>query len=509
MTVQNTNRKDVYLTNGTTIYWPYTFEIFTTDGSDLALYETNLTTGETKLIDTNLTRDIINSRIKYPRTGSPRPEGYKITVARITERTQGIDLETQSFDPKNMERGLDKLTAMVQEIDETVSRAAVADISQQGVNFTFPSPVGGKVIGWNAEGTGLINLDNTTLGIEAQMLAATEAAQTAADKVDNLVSTAFEEDGATIKKATHWNGLPNLVVSNWTPRTVDLSDWRSVCWSPELGLFVAVAAFGTTRVMTSPDGINWTPRSAAANNWRSICWSPELGLFVAVADYGTNQIMTSPDGTNWTARSAVEANDWWSVCWSPELELFVAVASSGTNRVMTSPDGINWTPRTVEANGWRSVCWSPELGLFVAVAAFGTTRVMTSPDGINWTPRTVDLSDWRSVCWSPELGLFVAVADSGTNRVITSPDGINWTPRTVEANSWWSICWSPELGLFVAVAFGGTNRVMTSPDGINWTPRTVDLSDWRSVCWSPELGLFVAVASDGTNRVMTSLAYKN
>jgi stage V sporulation protein SpoVS len=209
MTVQNTNRKDVYLTNGTTVYWPYTFEIFTTDGSDLALYETNLTTGETVLIDTNLTRDIINSRIKYPRTGSPRPAGYKITVARITERTQGIDLETQSFDPKNMERGLDKLTAMVQEIDETVSRAAVADISQQGASFTFPSPVGGKVIGWNAEGTGLINLDNTTLGIEAQMLAATEAAgeaaeaaQTAADKVDNLVSTAFESDGTTVKKAT-------------------------------------------------------------------------------------------------------------------------------------------------------------------------------------------------------------------------------------------------------------------------------------------------------------------
>jgi hypothetical protein len=199
MTVQNTNRKDVYLTNGTTVYWPYTFEIFTTDGSDLALYETNLTTGETVLIDTNLTRDIINSRIKYPRTGSPRPAGYKITVARVTERTQGANLQTQTFDPKNMERGLDKLTAMVQEIDETVSRAAVADISQQGASFTFPSPVGGKVIGWNAEGTGLINLDNTTLGIEAQMLAATEAAQDAADAIVNIL----EPDGTTVKKATH------------------------------------------------------------------------------------------------------------------------------------------------------------------------------------------------------------------------------------------------------------------------------------------------------------------
>jgi hypothetical protein len=336
MTVQNTNRKDVYLTNGTTVYWPYTFEIFTTDGSDLALYETNLTTGETKLIDANFTRDIINSRIKYPRTGSPRPEGYKITVARVTERTQGADLQTQTFDPKNMERGLDKLTAMVQEIDETVSRAAVADISQHGVNFTFPSPVGGKVVGWNAEGTGLINLDNTTLGIEAQMLAATEAAQTAADKVDNLVSTAFESDGTTVKNATNApNVVRNLVASNWTARNVPQSYWRSVCWSPDLGLFVAVASGGTNRVMTSPDGINWTPRTVEASNWTSVCWSPELGLFVAVAYEDTNRVMTSPDGINWTPRT-VEASSWRSVCWSPELGLFVAVAYEGTNRVMTS-----------------------------------------------------------------------------------------------------------------------------------------------------------------------------
>ena len=50
--------------------------------------------------------------------------------------------------------------------------------------------------------------------------------------------------------------------------------------------------------MTSPDGVNWTIRTSAADNsWRSVCWSPELGLFCAVADSGTgNRVMTSPDG---------------------------------------------------------------------------------------------------------------------------------------------------------------------------------------------------------------------
>jgi hypothetical protein len=327
------------------------------------------------------------------------------------------------------------------------------------------------------------------------------------------------------------SALAVRAVSTWTTRT-SASDinWYSVCWSPELGLFCAVAGGGSgpgdlSTVMTSPDGINWTIRTSPVDNyWRSVCWSPELGLFCAVAFSGTgNRVMTSPDGITWTIRTSAADIYWRSVCWSPELGLFCAVASTGTgNRVMTSPDGINWTTRTSAAdNYWRSVCWSPELGLFCAVAESGTgNRVMTSPDGITWTTRTSAAdNDWQSVCWSPELGLFCAVALSGTgNHVMTSPDGINWTIRTSPVDNYWrSVCWSPELGLFCAVAGSGTgNRVMTSPDGINWTIRTSAADNvWFSVCWSPELGLFCAIAAVGVgtgDRVMTSKnigAYKS
>ena len=127
------------------------------------------------------------------------------------------------------------------------------------------------------------------------------------------------------------------------------------------------------------------------NTWRSVCWSPELSLFLAVASSGTgNRVMTSPDGITWTARTSAADNSWYSVCWSPELSLFVAVGASGSgNRVMTSPDGITWTSRTSAAdNSWRSVCWSPELSLFVAVAETGSgNRVMTAY-GCTYNPIT-------------------------------------------------------------------------------------------------------------------------
>ena len=305
-------------------------------------------------------------------------------------------------------------------------------------------------------------------------------------------------------------------VSTWTIRTpASDTNWSSICWSPDLALFVAVATSSGTgnRVMTSPDGVRWVdaPTSVINNEWRSVCWSPELSLFVAVASTGTgNRVMTSPDGIGWTPRASADNNDWMSVCWSPDLSLFVAVASTGTgNRVMTSPDGINWT-RQVSAgdNDWRSVCWSPELSLFVAVAMSGVNRVMTSGDGKVWSAADVGGNSWMSVCWSPDLSLFVAVAISGVNRVMTSGDGKVWTGGSgtgaAAENSWNTVCWSPDLGLFVAVASTGTgNRVMTSPDGKRWAVKmSVSDSNWRSVCWSPELSMFVAVADGG--RVMTA-----
>ncbi|TGM28241.1 hypothetical protein [Leptospira levettii] len=302
----------------------------------------------------------------------------------------------------------------------------------------------------------------------------------------------------------------------WFSRTTPVDNaWRSVCWSPELNLFVAVASSGTgNRAMSSPDGIIWTSRTTPVDNaWNSVCWSPALGLFVAVSTSGSlNRVMTSPDGINWTSRTTPN-NNWSSVCWSPALGLFVAVAITGTgNRVKTSPDGINWTLRSSASDdGWRSVCWSPELNLFVAVADTGTgNRVMTSSNGITWTSRTSSADNaWMSVCWSSELNLFVAVANTGTgNRVMTSPDGINWTSRTTPADYQWnSVCWSSALGIFVAVSYDGTgNRVMTSPNGINWSLRASAVDNvWNSICWSQKLGVFVAVSITGTgNRVMTT-----
>ena len=339
------------------------------------------------------------------------------------------------------------------------------------------------------------------------------------NKVNNNKNVVISNDGTVVAYSLNDNLSIQQVeqaVQTWSIKqaetTVGTSNWISVCWSSELGIFVAVAYFGNNRVMTSPNGINWTARTVpAASTWYSVCWSRELRLFVAVAEGGTStRAMTSPDGITWTARTAAsETNRWSAVCWAAELGIFVAVSIDGTTRVMTSSNGIAWSSSNisgVEANIWIDVCWSNELGLFVAVSETGTNRVMTSPNGTTWTPRLAAGAQdnvWRSVCWSPELRLFVAVSDSGSNRVMISNNGINWISIFVAGtNSWYHVAWSKELELLIAV---GTNCVMTSRNGIDWTSRTAAQSNnWLGLCWSPEQGIAVAVSDNGSNRVMTS-----
>jgi len=62
--------------------------------------------------------------------------------------------------------------------------------------------------------------------------------------------------------------------------------------------FLLAAYEGATRLWADDrilPGGRWVTRtSAAENSWNSVCWSPELSLFVAVAANGPgNRVMTS------------------------------------------------------------------------------------------------------------------------------------------------------------------------------------------------------------------------
>ena len=291
----------------------------------------------------------------------------------------------------------------------------------------------------------------------------------------------------------------------------DTNTWNSICSSESRRVSVAVALAGTSRVLVHDIPLSvYTDTNFSLDegvSWRSVCWSEELGLYVAGGD---NMIARSSNGILWQLSSTL-AGSWVDICWSPSLNLFAAVASTNSNAVATSPDGINWTLQSAGGPVFTSIVWATSLGLFIAVGHSGTNHVATSPDGINWTQRFTysNTNTWRHLCWSNELGIAVAVSDTGTNRVMTSVDGITWTARASsgETNGWFAVTWSSDLRLFVSVANTGSNRVMTSINGTTWTARTsaTEANGWSSVIWSNAMSRFIATSTTGTNRIMSSL----
>ena len=296
-------------------------------------------------------------------------------------------------------------------------------------------------------------------------------------------------------------------VSTWTSRALpSATTWRSVCWSPEQRMFVAV---GANVVVYSFDGLIWSNQTTGvvSSGWFSVCWSPQLTRFVAVASSGTNKVMYSSNGINWTSVLLSNSVSWADVCWSPQLGLFVAVGTTTTNRVMYSYDGSsNWTQPAVAVplgGGAIAICWSPELKLFVVVSD-GGLGVFISSNGINWTTTlNYPNSLYIGVCWSPLLGLFVAVSYGG--QVMISSNGINWSVVSVPYANWGNVSWCIDIGLFIAVAGDGTNRLMYSPNGKNWTSVFIQQLSWESVCWSPELGLAVIVGRNGGAGINSAL----
>ena len=119
----------------------------------------------------------------------------------------------------------------------------------------------------------------------------------------------------------------------WTLRTKpNVNQGYSMCWSKELAVFVVGYV---NELCISSNGIDWTIAATLNGTWRSIAWSPKLGLFVAVSN-SRSFIITSPDGLNW---SEIAVSFRYSgIVWS-DIGIFLAVGTGGY--IMYSNDGIN------------------------------------------------------------------------------------------------------------------------------------------------------------------------
>lgn len=164
MTVSSSTARNDYIGNGVTVNFPVTFRFL--EKTHLRVLRTVIATNET----TVLTLDSLGPD-GFSVVGAGQPSGGTVTVvtppASATERlsilrnvplTQEIDyIANDPFPAESHERGLDKLTMIVQQQGEIVGRAVVLPPQTTGVSNELPGPVALNLLRWKADLTGLEN----------------------------------------------------------------------------------------------------------------------------------------------------------------------------------------------------------------------------------------------------------------------------------------------------------------------------------------------------------------
>ena len=133
MTLPAGSIKHVYDGDATTRDWDFTFPIISLDGSDIKLYKTAID-GTVTEITSNYSVDVAGSFVTYPTIVSGLAllaVGEKITLVRTEALSQAADWKNKGpFNSETVEAALDKLTAIIQQQDEELSRAIKYAVDQ-------------------------------------------------------------------------------------------------------------------------------------------------------------------------------------------------------------------------------------------------------------------------------------------------------------------------------------------------------------------------------------------
>lgn len=127
--------------------------------------------------------------------------GSYIIITRDVPLDQLTPYRTSSGFPANrVEENLDKLTAITQQLKESVDRAPKLPVGTAGVDVTPPLPDAGKAIIWNDAGNGFVNSKDNFDDIVAN---ATEQANIATQKAAEASASASEaaESATTAQQA--------------------------------------------------------------------------------------------------------------------------------------------------------------------------------------------------------------------------------------------------------------------------------------------------------------------
>jgi hypothetical protein len=151
-----------YEGNGIADTFSYGFRV--TDKTELIVFETDDTGVQTELtVDTDYTVNTVgnDSGGTITRVAGPLPNNYQWYIRSNYDETQLTAFTSQGpFFPDLHENAMDKLTFLIQQILDKITRTFTLSDSYSGpLPLTLEDPDAGKVLRWKSDETGLENFD--------------------------------------------------------------------------------------------------------------------------------------------------------------------------------------------------------------------------------------------------------------------------------------------------------------------------------------------------------------
>jgi hypothetical protein len=168
MSISSTTRKaGPYLGNGATTVFAFAFKVF--QASDLKVIQTDNAGVDAVLeLGTHYSVTLNGNQDTAPGGAvtmlSAPVSGAKLTITSDVPITQPMVLTNSGgFYPGVLNDSADRLTIIAQQMQEQLDRALTIPVTTSGVSTEAPKPEANKVLAWNADGSGLQNIDAATL----------------------------------------------------------------------------------------------------------------------------------------------------------------------------------------------------------------------------------------------------------------------------------------------------------------------------------------------------------
>lgn len=198
MTVQNTIVKNVYVGNGSTTVFPFTFECNKAEHIQAFVKDAAGNISST----TNFKVNLDQKNVTYPNTGEPLPDGYKLIILRQLPLQQLLNLLNQGpFYAEDIEETFDEVVMMLQQMTERIGRSLAVSIdidAENSFNTIIPLEAG-KTFRVKDDGTGFeVTEDPGKVidGAKALLKLTTEQAEFAKEQADASSQSAVSAQNA-------------------------------------------------------------------------------------------------------------------------------------------------------------------------------------------------------------------------------------------------------------------------------------------------------------------------